>query len=571
MSRLAAALRNPRAALVASSLSLCFLTAETAGALPGDPSRADLLVAQGASLLEAGRIVEAQGYAARSLEFDETSPDAHALLGRIWLAEGRYDRGALEFGRALASGGFRVSLEADSRKALAGALLRLRRYGEVAEVLARVGLGDIDETCLLLDARAALRRGDIEEARGKAREASRRYPDSAEAYILVSDIERHDNRFGEARKVLETARARLPADPSVMVALLRDARVGEGRETLVPAYFALSARRPETDAAAAVAAMRLDPGAAGSYLDGFLAAGGAGNLEQLEAVRSLLAGAGDAVAKLDGALATWTGVRLSDTDGDGFPDHRYRLEQGALVEWGVDDNQDGLEELQVTMGKDGVPLRVTFQEWAGRSDPQKELGEALTLEYAGYPWVRRALYRQSARRREYELDPEAYRFRVLRAGRPATSPLLPSDFGAPREADIRGASWRCSDYLLPQELLLARCQLSGGAIVRVDADTDGDGRMDHIVLYREGLPVEGKRDLDEDGTYETHEEYVDGILVRIEIDADGDGKPEYVRSYIGGGSEAWDLDSDGTLDVERARGVTRELRAALSSAAGGVR
>jgi hypothetical protein len=149
--------------------------------------------------------------------------------------------------------------------------------------------------------------------------------------------------------------------------------------------------------------------------------------------------------------------------------------------------------------------------------------------------------------------------------------VLPVGFTAPREADLRRQAWRCDDFRLPEGTLLARCELLDGAIVRVDEDTDGDGKVDHIVLYRDGLPATGKRDLDGDGVFETAELYAGGALRKIEVDVGGDGKPDYVRTYQGGGSEAWDLDADGVMDLERSQGVLRELRTAAGLPAGGRR
>lgn len=559
MKPLAALLHRPEAAFLAAAVFV-LLTVSPCPALPGDTERALLLVRQGTLLADAGRSSDARDYALRALEFDEGSADAHVLLGRIAASAGRHDVAADEYALSLSLGGPRASPESKTRAALAASLFHMRNAAAALETLRGIGAGEMDGEALVLSGRAMLQSGDLAGARSAAREATRLFPDSAEAYVLLSRIERLDNRTAEARRALEAGRARLPESATILVALLAEARSAQSAVELWAAYSALRFRTPETDAAAALAAMRHDPAHADTYLERFLAADGPRNLEDLTEARAILKGAPGPLAVLNRALEGWSGERLSDSDRDGHPDHRYRMAGGKLSQWGVDGDQDGLEEAVVEVSPGGLPVSVLLQGWPEAGGPALAEEHTVWIGYATYPWVSRAVFSQRRLRREYVLLPMAFRLPLLESGRTPSDPLLPAGFQPPAEARVRAASATCTDTLLPEEVFLARSRLLDGAIVRLDADVDGDGREDHTVQFRGGMPVSGKRDLDNDGTFETQESYEGGALVRIEVDLDGDGLAEYGKRYEGEWSETWDLDADGLMDVERSRGLVRRLR-----------
>ena len=559
MKALAARFRGPEAAFLFAAL-LALLTASPCAALPGDGERALLLVREGTLLLDSGNTPDARAYALRALEFDERSADAHVLLARIASSSGRHDLAAGEYALALALGGARVVPASRTRVALATSLVRMRRNGEALEALRGIEASELDVEALLLMGRASWRSGDLAGARLVAREATRLFPAAADAYVLLAQIEGADNRSGEARRALEAGRARLPESPAILLAMIGDARSAQSASELAGAYFALRSRKPETDALAALAAMRHDPGHAESYLDRFLAADGARDLENVREATALLADAAAPLAVLTRALGSWSGERLSDADRDGFPDHRYRISEGKLSQWGVDSDQDGLEEVVVEVAAGGLPTAALFQGEPPGDGPGLPEEQTLWIGYASYPWVGRAVFSQRGLRREYDLLPTAFRLPLADSFRLDIEPRLPADFLPPAEARIRAASASCSDYLLPEGLLVARCRLLDGGIASLDADVDGDGREDHSVQFRAGVPVSGRRDLDNNGTFETRELYEGGVLARIEVDTDGDGLAEYARSYAGEWNETWDIDSDGIMDVERSRGLVRRLR-----------
>ncbi len=91
-----------------------------------------------------------------------------------------------------------------------------------------------------------------------------------------------------------------------------------------------------------------------------------------------------------------------------------------------------------------------------------------------------------------------------------------------------------------------------GLILRVEADTNGDGKMDEWVYYEAGIPVKGEKDLNADGKADTAMFYdVKGVIIRTEADTNGDGKiDEWVFYTNGVPSKAEkDTNRDGKADT----------------------
>jgi hypothetical protein len=91
-----------------------------------------------------------------------------------------------------------------------------------------------------------------------------------------------------------------------------------------------------------------------------------------------------------------------------------------------------------------------------------------------------------------------------------------------------------------------------GAIIRVESDTNADGKIDEWVYYEGGAPVKGEKDLNGDGNPDTTLIYdVKGIIIRSEADANGDGKiDEWVYYEAGKPVKAEkDANKDGKPDT----------------------
>lgn len=111
---------------------------------------------------------------------------------------------------------------------------------------------------------------------------------------------------------------------------------------------------------------------------------------------------------------------------------------------------------------------------------------------------------------------------------------------------------------------------------RSEEDLDGDGVLETVTLFRDGVPLRRRTDSDANGQsdawsfyrageLERHEidrdgdgfrdlamSYEGGQLVREEEDRNGDGRPDHVTLYRDGqiAETREDLDFDGTVDVE---------------------
>ncbi len=91
-----------------------------------------------------------------------------------------------------------------------------------------------------------------------------------------------------------------------------------------------------------------------------------------------------------------------------------------------------------------------------------------------------------------------------------------------------------------------------GTIIRVEADTNGDGKMNEWVYYKKGVATKGERDINADGKPDTFLTYNEkGTIIKSEADTNGDGKvDEWVRYKDGNPTEAEkDTNGDGKPDT----------------------
>ena len=129
---------------------------------------------------------------------------------------------------------------------------------------------------------------------------------------------------------------------------------------------------------------------------------------------------------------------------------------------------------------------------------------------------------------------------------------LPADFAGLDLSAVRLAAESVQMYDADGRIVEDR-MLEDGVVLRSSRDTNGDGAMDHLVVYESGLPVTALRDIDGDGYFEVAEAYVDGRISMIIVDEDDNGTPdvtEHARTGARDGADReWDLDQDGVIDV----------------------
>jgi len=91
-----------------------------------------------------------------------------------------------------------------------------------------------------------------------------------------------------------------------------------------------------------------------------------------------------------------------------------------------------------------------------------------------------------------------------------------------------------------------------GSIMRVEVDSDADGKIDEWVYYEKGVAVKGEKDLNKDGKADTSMIYdVKGVIIRTETDVNGDTKTDEWVYYTNGVpvKAEKDTNNDGKVDT----------------------
>jgi hypothetical protein len=121
----------------------------------------------------------------------------------------------------------------------------------------------------------------------------------------------------------------------------------------------------------------------------------------------------------------------------------------------------------------------------------------------------------------------------------------------------------------------ARVLIDGVEAVRRFEDTTGNGRIDRVLDYEDGVVVAGVADPDEDGYFEVTEQYLAGELALILVDENDDFVVEYTEApgdaLLGTPDVySWDLDGDGLVDMQEIVQEQERLMGAFAAAAPGV-
>lgn len=165
---------------------------------------------------------------------------------------------------------------------------------------------------------------------------------------------------------------------------------------------------------------------------------------------------------------------------------------------------------------------------------------------------------------------------------PAPAPVAqrPEPVGSKRALDQTGDGKvdRLDSYDADQKLVRSEEDLDGdgrmetisvyedGVLSRRRADNDGDGQTDAWSFYRGGDLERHEIDRDRDGFRDLSLHYVAGRLAREEEDKNGDGRADVISRYADGeiAERSEDVDFDGQPDVvsfyEKGKLLRREVR-----------
>ncbi len=477
-----------------------------------------------------------------ALEFDPTSSDA--LFLRAYLQRGIQERTTAvisDFEQALAVDNFASIDRNHAVVAYAEVLLRTRRPEDALTVLGGADLTapDVDPRlvadALVVEARASVQRGNGVRANRAVADGRRQFPDDPRFFLL--ELESEQSPSFRYRRELDRL-LRVGADGrSMEAAVLRyalTAPISSERTWAFETYLDIGGQ----DAAIVLA---LAGSGEGDIVETFTSLNGYDRRDVLLDVMEMVPGTVTLDALL-GDARQFSGLSHSDSDGDGFWEERVTVVEGFIERWEIDADQNGINEVEVVL-HEGEPVQLTAEQPAGM----------VIAEYDSYPFVRTVTVPLPVGGSRHNLLPFAVRVPIL-VRLPIGGPSLESSLELPdgfvgldlSAVILASASVQVRDS---EERVVQNSSLEEGIVVRSSWDTNGDGAMDHLVVYRSGLPVTALRDIDGDGYFEVAEAYVEGRLSLMVVDEDDNGTPDVIEDAGGGGERAWDLDQDGVIDV----------------------
>jgi tetratricopeptide (TPR) repeat protein len=491
---------------------------------------------QSLSLLQDGLTDEAFLLAGRGLGFDEASSDLHylrAVSGAERKEQTLSARSHLE--SAIALDNWRLIDEQNGVRSLLSILLRIGESEAARALLPELRLRQpVDYRIIAQVLRLA---GEFSEADDVFSRGRRLYPGDVGLY-----------RFGlSLDTVPEPAERRWldrhASDSQDYLAALLDfilitSSVTERRE-LLERYFDAGGDHPMAYAAA----VEGDP-------ERFIDAAAYRDRSALRLAARTVAGTPEE-ENLRDALRGFSGTIVEDTNRDSFSEGRMEIRDGSLELWEIDRNTDGVAEWRLHF-ESGVPVRE-----------DRTVGDArYQLSFYDYPEVATVTFLSLPGQPTYHLLPGAI-----------DSVIVPPE-------EVRGAdtldlvtSLRLADtprllspaVVAPSAYVVdfyddtgdqnARVVVDGSFPVRRFEDSTGDGRIDRVLDYEEGVVVAGVRDPDGDGYFEVTEQYIAGELALLLVDEDDDFTVEYTEAP---GSTlldtpaiySWDLDGDGLVDIQ---------------------
>ena len=241
----------------------------------------------------------------------------------------------------------------------------------------------------------------------------------------------------------------------------------------------------------------------------------------------------------------YDGESYVDTGRDGYWNERLLVEQGAVVRWDRDQDQDGVVEVSVVFGP-LEPETVVLRD-----------SSTLRLSYGQYPFVSHGEISGESGVERFVLRPRAVELRIM-VSLPSDGPRFDSDvllspsIRPISRPELTGAAITI-DRVRPDGTITERIYQHEGLARQVLRDDTGDGKWDRLLLFDHGEAVVGVRDLTGDGSFEVAEGYRDGRLVALAIDTNGDGVPDVFEHDEAVSTREWDLNGDGRIDAREFR------------------
>ncbi|MFH2113017.1 MAG: tetratricopeptide repeat protein, partial [Spirochaetota bacterium] len=498
------------------------------------------------SALSLGFSDEALELVDEALTFAPADPDANYLRAMIGLATGESLATALaSMETALAGGDYRFHDLLDAQIMYASLLVRVKRPEDALRFLDGK---PADPEMLYAGAIARRMLGDLDGERGLIAEALKRFPDDPRP--LVRWLSRREPlelnpanasllaRLFELRPALAERDRRLNILLAPYAASLEDARF------LVREFRAMGG----SPGYSAIPALRLglvDEHRAMEELLAGVGGGGPPQLEwpDLEALAGLFSGR-EALDSLIATFRSFNGIMFLDSNYDGSHEIMIRYESGLPASMTVDDNQDGIPEMLVSFS-DGVPASIELQAVSTR----------LEVHYASWPYASTVVLHDGISSDRYHFSlavmplPLVQYHELVRGSTGVIRGLTPSGLGLPSRNSLVMNAYRI-ERLSPagHESLLAM-----DGIPQRSWWQDQYGQQGRTI-YRDGLPVDERMDLNGDGVFEARRHWRRDAVGQpypafIETDLDSDGIHEYRESLVPPFRKSWDLDGDGLFDT----------------------
>ncbi|HUX14631.1 MAG TPA: hypothetical protein VMW87_16510 [Spirochaetia bacterium] len=545
------------------------------------------------TLFDAGKEGEAESLVRIALEYDPADADAHYLLGRILLSDqGRTTEAELELKHAVQLNDFRVYLQSDCALALAALYLRTGRYLDGISTLQHYGgRGYVDQVPFhnrpirtgpvsSSDSRDETVRGAVQTLAGDA--------DPRYTVVLVKLLE-GAGEAAQAQSILQRGLLRYPGNtdiehlflmrdpvPALATSSWLDAHAsrdpaylnfltdyiralpdGSVRKHFIDLYFHNNGNSPEAWALSA-GSTNTDTEA----LKGFLAAGATTDRSassDIGAIQLIYSRLKDLNVKrdLENRLAAYSGTLGLDSNHDGYYEQTYHFDNGRLVTWTVDNNQDGVPSEVVHLAPAIVSVDRSSRS-RGLQDPP--VTSRYTVTFGEYPRVGSVRFERSTlfsgEDVEYLVIPGKISLPVTTP--PASAggygvldiPMINPERTIITETEVRSSAFRALFRSGSSGRISRVLFLDAGVPYLAAIDNTGRGIVDEVVEYRGGKPLIGVRDLNGDGFFEETEFYTAGSVSYLAVDDNHDGMPEYFQQILPTESYAWDLNGDGRVDAK---------------------
>jgi tetratricopeptide (TPR) repeat protein len=278
----------------------------------------------------------------------------------------------------------------------------------------------------------------------------------------------------------------------------------------------------------------------------FISLGGLSQIRTVRRIIDTLEGTGK--NDFEKILRTYSGNSIIDDDFDGLSEEVFIIRDGNVIEWRVDHNQDGRDEIIFGFSDKDVRTLSLFDGMA-----------SVTIDFSRYPMVEKISHLHGDVNREYHISPGRFNLSIFKKGPQSnTFPefLKKMDYEIDKKSlfitlsDVKNVSNRIVEKG-PSNSFYHIYRLSSGRVQSFEEIVQRDGKSGVLrrIYFQNDKARSGERDLDGDGIFEIVETYLNGVLQTLHVDSSFDGTPEYRESALENAFKEWDFDGDGKIDA----------------------